>query len=242
MGVALKYMLPLFKASDRINYSCEMFCVLAQHKFILSPRLSHQLQWSRFINTHGKQGKNIPCDLHMEHLYRIVKTGVRGLGANKAENAMIRIGKCVDSVAQVLATYDEEHGVKKVLGHHTIASAEKDLDLLLKNELSTQNTFTQVSGRRHAHILIPKTTLLQSVNEDKFSVWLSEKWCALLAGLSYMIGKPKYRIYTCTEHLSHLHVIAHISQQLQPILALECLYISKSLKSMSLLQTVDCSA
>ena len=177
-----KYILPLFKGSDRINYSCEMFCVLAQHKFILSPCLSHQLQWSRFINTHGKQGKNIPCDLHMEHLNRIVKTGVRGLGANKAENAMIRIGKCVDSVAQVLATYDEEHGVKKLLGHHTIASAEKDLDLLL-NELSTQKTFTQVSGQRHAHIPIPKTTLMQSVNEDKLSVWLSEKWCALLAGL-----------------------------------------------------------
>ena len=118
----------------------------------------------------------------MEHLNRIVKTGVRGPGANKAENAMIRIGNCVDSVAQVLATYDEEHGVKKFLGHHTITSAEKDFDLLL-NELSTQKTFTQVSGQRHAHIPIPKTTLMQSVNEDKLSVWLSEKWCALLAGL-----------------------------------------------------------
>ena len=26
-----KYMLPLFKASNRVNYSCEMFCTLAQH-------------------------------------------------------------------------------------------------------------------------------------------------------------------------------------------------------------------
>ena len=50
-----KYILLMFKASNRVNHACEIFCTLAQHKFILSPRLAHQLQWSRFINTHGKK-------------------------------------------------------------------------------------------------------------------------------------------------------------------------------------------
>ena len=178
-----KYMLPLFKASNRVNYSCEMFCTLAQHKFILSPRLAHQLQWSRFVNTHGKKGKNIPCDLHMEHLNRIVKNGIHGLGANKAEKAMVRVGKCVDSISDVLTTYDDELGINAPSGQHTIASQQKDLDLVIQELTTRVNPFIKVPGRRHRHVNIPKTTLLQSLDEEKFSKWLNGKWCALLAGL-----------------------------------------------------------
>lgn len=39
-----KFLLPLFKASQRKNYSCEAFNLLALQKFVLSPRLSEQLE------------------------------------------------------------------------------------------------------------------------------------------------------------------------------------------------------
>lgn len=177
-----KYMLPMFKASNRVNYACEIFCILAQVNFILSPRLSHQLQWSRFINTQGKIGRNIPCDLHMEHLNRIVKNGIRGLGANKAETAMIWLGKCVDTVSEVMENYDNEHGINAPSAHHTKASENKDLDIL--QELSTRNNpFVVVPGRKHRHVSVPKTRLLQLLDEVKFSAWMKEKWYSLLAGL-----------------------------------------------------------
>ena len=178
-----KYILPMFKASNRVNYACEIFCTLAQHNFILSPRLSHQLQWSRFVNTHGKIGKNIPCDLHMEHLNRVVKNGIRGLGANKAEMAMIRLGKCVDTVADVMEHYDDEHGVNAPSGHHTKASENKDLDIVIQELLTRNNPFVPVPGRKHPHISVPKTSLLLSLDDEKFTEWLKEKWYALLAGL-----------------------------------------------------------
>ena len=54
----------LFKATNRTNYTIETFGFLAQHAFLLPD----QLLWSRFINTHGVPGKNIPCNLYMEHL------------------------------------------------------------------------------------------------------------------------------------------------------------------------------
>lgn len=38
--------------------------MLYQYRYTLSPRQSHQLKWSRFVNTHGQIGKNIECDLH----------------------------------------------------------------------------------------------------------------------------------------------------------------------------------
>ena len=35
------------------------------------------------LNVHGQCGRNISCDLHMEHLNRVVKTAIKGLGTNK---------------------------------------------------------------------------------------------------------------------------------------------------------------
>ena len=58
-----KFMLLIFKATDRRNYSIEAFIIQAQYNYLLSPRQQHQLLYSRFINTHGLPGRNISCDL-----------------------------------------------------------------------------------------------------------------------------------------------------------------------------------
>ena len=87
-----KYMMQMFTAAGNKNYAGEAAHLLIQHFYTLSPRLSAQLLWSRFINVHGRPGKNIPGDLHMEHLNRIAKEAVGYLGANKTEKAIQRIG------------------------------------------------------------------------------------------------------------------------------------------------------
>ena len=74
----------------------------------LSPRQAAELIWSHFINTHGKPGHNIPNDLHMEHLNRILKTSIQNLGANKTPNAIINLGKALGTLEPVLANFDEE--------------------------------------------------------------------------------------------------------------------------------------
>ena len=61
------------KNKKKKNYLIKAFRLLAQQKFILSPCLSHQLVWSQFVNINGKEGHNIPCNLHMEHLNRVLK-------------------------------------------------------------------------------------------------------------------------------------------------------------------------
>ena len=75
-----QYLLPLFYFSNRTNYSNEAFKLLYQYKFLACPMHCHQMIWSRFINTVGRPGKNIPADLHMEHLNRILKEAVQNLG------------------------------------------------------------------------------------------------------------------------------------------------------------------
>ena len=56
-----RYFLPLFMASDRTNYAIEAFTLLAQEKYLLSPRMAMQLKWSRTINVHGRPGKKHSC-------------------------------------------------------------------------------------------------------------------------------------------------------------------------------------
>ena len=50
-----RYFLPIFKASNSTNYSCEAVHFLYQHQYALSPRLSNQLIWGRFVNVRGLQ-------------------------------------------------------------------------------------------------------------------------------------------------------------------------------------------
>ena len=58
---------------------------------LLSQADAETLIWNRFINVHGKPGCNIPQNLHMEHLNRIVKEAVKGLGSK-----MYNIFQCVE--------------------------------------------------------------------------------------------------------------------------------------------------
>ena len=90
-----KFFLLYFKSSNRVSYSIEAFTLLAQEKYLFSPRMSMQLKWSRTVNVHGRRGKNISCDLHMEHLNRKCKDAMRGLGANLNNASIERIGKCI---------------------------------------------------------------------------------------------------------------------------------------------------
>ena len=65
-----KFMLPYFYATGHTKYALEAFHLLAHVHAAASPRLAHQIMWSRTVNTRGHQGQNIPVDLQMEHLNR----------------------------------------------------------------------------------------------------------------------------------------------------------------------------
>ena len=68
-----RYLLLIFKATGRVNYSIEAFTMLVQYHFLLSQRQSSQLIWSRYVNIHGKPGKNIPADIYPYILFHFLK-------------------------------------------------------------------------------------------------------------------------------------------------------------------------
>ena len=169
----------LFKASDRKNYSIEAFTLLAQEKYLLSPRMAMQLKWNRTINVHGRLGKNIPADLHMEHLNRECKEAIIGLGANITDNSIQRVGKCIDRVHSTLEQYNTVNSVKQESGHHTAHSTTCDRDQLLK-QLQEASIFDHRPGRIHHNF--PKFTanLVKKVSKENLLLWMHDRMQKLI--------------------------------------------------------------
>ena len=106
-----RYMLPIFISSGRKNYAVESMHLLMQHDYLLSPREAGELVWSRFVNVHGCPGQNIPNDLHMEHLNRVCKNAMKGLGANKTPQSISRISNALGTIIPVLDNFDDNNAV-----------------------------------------------------------------------------------------------------------------------------------
>lgn len=133
------FFLPIFKVSNRSNYSIEAFIVLAQHDFLFSERMK-QLLWSRTINTHGRPGKNVLCDLHLEHMNRECKTAIGHIGANISNKTVSRVGKCIGSLSNITEHFEKVNGTERQSGKHLTHSTFKDLEKML-SQLHSESCF-----------------------------------------------------------------------------------------------------
>jgi len=104
---------------------------------------------SRFINTVGVRGTNIPLDLHQEHLNKLCKSCVKVLGANKAEKSMVRCGNALGVLHDVLECFNNENNVTTPSGSHHQPSYTEDVKLVI-GELQRNNVFN-IDGRKHSH-------------------------------------------------------------------------------------------
>ncbi|XP_065891611.1 uncharacterized protein [Dysidea avara] len=151
-----KYLLPLFKGSNRTNYSIEALTFLNRCEFKLTPRQSEELKWSRFINCHGIRGRNIPCGLHLEHMNRLCKDAVHGLQANKTAVSVVRVGKSLGRLSEIVEMYDDGNDIQAPSGSHRIPAANKDRDLILRELLILPVTYFLLVHRDvmpHFHVL-----------------------------------------------------------------------------------------
>jgi len=170
-----KYLLPVFKASNRVHYSNEALSLLCQVNITLPPQLANQVKWSRFINVHGRPGHNISCDLHMEHMNRIVKTCIQCLGANKSEKAIVRAGKSMITLMKVLEQFDQDNGVERGSGSHTRKQSTKDL-LRIVQQLVDARVFKPETGRKHASFPHFTANVFNSLDEKQFKEWMIERF------------------------------------------------------------------
>ncbi len=105
----------------------------------LPPILSHQLKWERFVNVHGGEGKNIPCDLFNEHMNKVFKEIVSHMGANLTEKTAHTAARSVTTLNQIKSAFDEQSGITPSTKSHSRRSDEDEVKTvartLLKDEI-----------------------------------------------------------------------------------------------------------
>ncbi len=174
-----KFFLPVFKASNRTNYSNTALRLLAQHRYLFTPRMKQQLLWSRTINTHGRPGKNISCDLHMEHLNRACKNAIGSLGPNISDASVERIGKSVLKLSKVTDQFDTANNVRSDSGHHSKRSAAKDLERVL-SVLKEQHVAEEIPGRKHDHFPNFQSNVARTLEQKSFKQWMTQRLRSLI--------------------------------------------------------------
>ena len=167
-----RYFLPIFRASQSTNYSCEALLFIHQCLYSLSPRLSIQLVWNRFINVRGLPGRNIPLDLHMEHLNRLIKDTLRTLRANKATRSIMRASQAMGTIAPVLEQFDEENAVQSISCSSRKPTAEHDINIIV-TELMQSEAFLVKAGRKLKHFKKPRDLL--SVPKEELLDWMVDR-------------------------------------------------------------------
>ena len=167
-----QYLLPIFKGSGRKNYAVEVCNMLYQYEYQLTTRQSEELIWSRFVSTNGIQGWNIAADLHLEHLNRVCKELIQGLGPNKIESVITRVGKALGTLSPILEQFDNENHVSTVSGAHRTPGFEKDRDRIL-HHLQQYNIFSVVPGRSHSSFPKPRD-VLHNFNRSTLTDWLTK--------------------------------------------------------------------
>ena len=130
--------MPVFRAAQCTNYACESFNLLYLHLYALSPRLSNQLMWSRFVNVHGRPGRNIPVDLHMEHLNHLAKDAIKNLGSNKTVGTVARVGRCIGTLSHVLNQFDREILLDSMSIQYEKPHATNDITIAVEELVSSQ--------------------------------------------------------------------------------------------------------
>ena len=98
-----------FHAERKTKYALEALRLQFQ-LVTLQPNLVHQLTWGRFVNTHGGKGRNIPCDLHNEHVNKLYKEIIGNMGANFTEFASTRAARAVSSLERLALGFERQTG------------------------------------------------------------------------------------------------------------------------------------
>ncbi len=150
-----------------------------KHHAILPPRLAQQLMWSRFVNTHNKPGCNIPCDLHLEHMNRTVKTAVQNLGANATPKAITRIGRCVGPIMKVCSHFDSNTNVAQHSGAHSERSFTSDLTRIVQELDSGSKVFRKVPARKRHSFRTLSGSIINNIEYSKLKEWMDKHWAKL---------------------------------------------------------------
>lgn len=161
-----------FHAEKKNKYALEALRLQFQIA-TLQPHLSHQLTWGRFINTHGGKGRNLPCDLHNEHINKLFKDIIANMGANFTKTASTWAARSVSSLERLSTGFDKQAGIHPEATAH---GRRSDEDIKIVVGVLKKAKVLEVTEKR-SHRMFPKFTPdpLHKLNREQMAKWIKRK-------------------------------------------------------------------
>ena len=130
-----KYLMVIFQQMNHRNYEAAL--LLISYNFTSSEKVAAQLLTSRFVNTKGDEGCNMPCDLHLEHLNRRLKGTISRMESNVQPSSIKRAAKAIGVVDEIRRSFSDELSVQTASDIHRKPSYTKDLSYFQPNFIFT---------------------------------------------------------------------------------------------------------
>ncbi|CAM4659382.1 unnamed protein product [Leuciscus chuanchicus] len=169
-----KVALLFYKAYGHTHYAYSTFLLTLQVNATLSPRMAHSVTWNRFWNGRGGKGRNIPLDLHLEHLNNFLKSFLKGLGPNLNEQSAARISQSIGVMRELMENTDVELKVTKRKGTHQ--EHEPSVDVVALVAIFRQaELFKEQTGREFSAFPGFTKNLLEKLDYSELWRWMREK-------------------------------------------------------------------
>ena len=181
-----KMALPHFQAANRTKYSLEALRIQFQVNVVLSPNLAHQVKWDRFVNTRGGLGMNVPCDLHNEHVNKVIKNIIGNMGSNLTEVALQRAVRSISTLGSLCKRFDSQSHVPHITSAHSTRSDIADVKKVME-VLISQKILEPTVDREHKAFPRLHFNPLHNWNKKKTKVWIEAKM------KQYQLYRNKYR-------------------------------------------------
>eukprot|EP00057_Strongylocentrotus_purpuratus_P018700 XP_011673174.1 PREDICTED: uncharacterized protein LOC105442605 [Strongylocentrotus purpuratus] len=159
------------KAAQKPKYSFNILRLLAQVQCFLSPRLSYELVWNRFINTKGKAKCNVEPDRVLEHHNGVFKEQAHGFRGKITQKSVDRVSRSAQAVNSVLTNVDRQLEVKRPSAKRQSTGANDVASLAV--ELHQEQLFRECPGRRHSAFPNFPVTLLGTLEVPDLHRWIS---------------------------------------------------------------------
>ncbi|KAI8496735.1 Protein unc-80 [Branchiostoma belcheri] len=153
------------------HYKDLAFRYIAQHKALLTPRLSASILHNKTINTHGVPGKNIPKDLYMEFLNKTAKEGLAKLGPNMTSKTVAREGRSLGVLQEVLDTFDKDLVGYRGIGRHTVPDDSEEINMLVE-DMQSEDPFKVIPGRFHPTFPTCQQSRHHNIDAQKMTAWM----------------------------------------------------------------------
>ena len=165
--------MPHFKAGHT-KYALEALRLLMQVNITLSPNLAHQVMWHRCVNTKGGLGRNIPCDLHNEHVNKLLKHIIVNMGPNLTETALQRAARSVTALDAITEAFDAQSGVPHHSSGHSTRPDTPDMKKVMAT-VTKHNLLTPLGNREHQAFPGLPLNPLAKFDVEKTLTWVNAK-------------------------------------------------------------------